>query len=71
MNTIPEPQFLLNQAQAARFLGLSQRTIELWRRQGKGPRFVSLSRRAVRYDRADLLQFVESRKCHSTLEAER
>ncbi len=55
-------QTLLNQEQASEFLGLSPRTLELWRRRGIGPSIIRLSRRSIRYDHADLLNWVASRK---------
>ncbi len=48
---------LLREADAARRLGTSVRTLQKWRWNGKGPRFVRLSR-AVRYDPADLDAFI-------------
>ena len=47
----------LREAEAARRLGTSVRTLQKWRCNGKGPRFVRLSR-AVRYDPADLDAFI-------------
>ena len=48
---------LLREAEAARRLGTSVRTLQKWRCSGKGPRFVRLSR-AVRYDPSDLDAFI-------------
>jgi predicted DNA-binding transcriptional regulator AlpA len=53
----PPLRDLLREAEAARRLGTSMRTLQKWRCNGKGPRFVRLSR-AVRYDPADLDAFV-------------
>ncbi len=46
--------------QAARYLGLSYRTLEDWRQTGGGPRFLKLGR-AVRYRIKELDQFAEER----------
>jgi hypothetical protein len=54
MTVIPT---LLREGDAARRLGTSVRTLQKWRCNGKGPRFVRLSR-AVRYDPADLDTFI-------------
>jgi Helix-turn-helix domain len=54
MTVIP---VLLREGDAARRLGTSVRTLQKWRCNGKGPRFVRLSR-AVRYDPADLDAFI-------------
>jgi hypothetical protein len=50
---------LLTTAQAALYLGLSPRTLELWRLRGGGPVFRKLGRRTVRYSAIDLLDFIE------------
>jgi hypothetical protein len=47
--------------QAAEFLELKPNTLEVWRWQGRGPRFVRLSRRAIRYQLSDLLKFGRAR----------
>jgi hypothetical protein len=53
---------LLKEASAARFLNLSPRTLEAWRRQKRGPCYVVLSRKAVRYRPAALLKFMKARE---------
>lgn len=54
---------LLTTAQAAAFLSLSPRTLEMFRVKGGGPLFVALGRGrgAVRYRQGDLEQHVEER----------
>lgn len=39
---------------AAAYLGVSPRTLEKWRRQGHGPRYVRLGSRLVAYLQRDL-----------------
>jgi len=51
---------LLNQNAAAQFLGLSPITLEVWRSRGDGPRFVRLSRRAIRYQFSEIMKFVKA-----------
>lgn len=64
---IPEhPDALLYPAEAAFLLGLSVRTLEQARLKGGGVPFVSLSRRAVRYRRRDIIEFIEARVRKST-----
>jgi len=53
---------LLNPDQAAKFLGLSVATLETWRAQGVGPRFVALSRKSIRYPVGAILEFVKQRE---------
>ncbi len=48
---------LLTTPEAARCLGLATGTLQNWRSQGVGPKFVRL-RRAVRYDAAVLEEFI-------------
>jgi predicted site-specific integrase-resolvase len=56
---------LMREAQAARLLGLSVRTLQKWRWNGKGPEFLRLNG-AVRYNHADLIRFISSARRSST-----
>lgn len=60
---------LLTTTDAARFLAMSPRTLEAYRRKGGGPQFVALSRNAVRYRRSDLDQWVTNRVASHTAQA--
>lgn len=53
------------QAQAATFLGLSPRTLERFRVEGRGPAFLKLGRRVV-YSRDDLVAWAEAQRRRST-----
>ena len=53
---------LLNQEQAAELLGISPSTVNSWRVQGRGPAFVRISTRCVRYRYEDLIQYIESKR---------
>lgn len=57
---------LLNEKQAAAFLGHKPRTLQKWRVTGGGPVFISISKRSVRYRRRDLLAWTEARVRRST-----
>ena len=59
---------LFTTTEAANFLRLKPNTLEIWRFQGKGPRFLKLGR-ACRYRLADLEQFMDSCLRTSTAEA--
>lgn len=50
---------LLATKQAAIYLGLSPYTLEKWRTQGIGPRFVRLGAKAIRYRKSDLDAFID------------
>lgn len=49
---------LLDSESTAALLGISPRTLEGWRRRGRGPRFLRLSHRVVRYRRSDLAKWL-------------
>lgn len=61
-------QTFLDSDQAADYLGLKRTTLEAWRCRGGGPRFIKLGR-LVKYRRADLDSFIESRVRSNTSEA--
>ena len=61
-----DPDALLFQSEAAYLTGLSPRTFEAMRMKGGGPRFIVVGRRAVRYCRRDLMEWIESRRRQST-----
>ncbi len=63
-----DPDALLGQREAAALIGVSERTLECWRWRGGGPPFVKISRRAVRYRRPDIQQWVSERIQRSTSE---
>lgn len=66
-------EFLLNVDQAALYLSVSASTLNHWRSDGKGPRFVKLcgsTRGAIRYRLADLRSYVEQNTFSSVAEAE-
>jgi len=52
---------LLKTKEAAAYLGLSVRTLENWRYQGRGPKVTTLDR-TVRYDLRDLDAWIEDHK---------
>jgi excisionase family DNA binding protein len=52
---------LLTATEAAEFLGLSQSSLEKYRRQGFGPAFVRVGRRAIRYPRASVEAWLAQR----------
>ncbi len=60
---------VLNENQAAEFLGLSVRTLQAWRVRGGGPRYMKIGR-AVRYQRRALVAFQDSHTVSSTTEAD-
>jgi predicted DNA-binding transcriptional regulator AlpA len=57
---------LLTEADAAAYLSLTRRALQAWRYQGRGPRYVKISARAVRYRPEDLESWIETRLRSST-----
>lgn len=58
---------ILNTEQTAEYLGLSKPTLERMRLKGNGPKFAKLGS-SVRYRKADLDAWLESRLVRSTSE---
>jgi predicted DNA-binding transcriptional regulator AlpA len=57
---------LIDEYEAADFLGFSVRALQNWRVRGGGPRFVKVSGRSVRYRRRDLIDWAERNLRSST-----
>lgn len=55
-----ETAILLNTRQAADVLGLKPHTLYVWRSQKRGPKFIRVGTRAVRYRFSDLLDWIAS-----------
>jgi excisionase family DNA binding protein len=56
-------QASLTSQQAARYLGISEAALRLWRSEDKGPRYFKAGEKLVRYRRADLDAWIEARLC--------
>lgn len=59
---------LVTEQEASNILGLSARTLQKWRLQGNGPRFVKLGH-AVRYDPVELDRYIDDARRRSTSDA--
>lgn len=59
---------LIDEREAARYLGYSVRALQNWRVRGGGPAFVKVSGRSVRYRRRELKSWADERLIHSTSE---
>jgi len=57
---------LVNEKEAAAFLGYTMRALQNWRLRGGGPQFVKVSARSIRYRRRDLLAWTEARLRQNT-----
>ncbi len=65
MLILADNEKLLNTKEAADLLGLKPCTLESWRFKGFGPTFIRCGR-AIRYDRTDLIAFVQGQRRRST-----
>jgi len=61
---------LINEQEAANFLGYSVRALQNWRLRGGGPEYVRVSRRSVRYRRRELIRWAEGKLEAHTSERE-
>jgi len=59
-------KLLLTTIQAAEILSLKPRTMESWRFCGRGPRFIAISTRAVRYRLSDITEWIDAHARIST-----
>jgi len=51
---------LLTTQEVSETLGVTVNTLQIWRHQGKGPRYIKLSRRAIRYRAGDCQEWLEN-----------
>lgn len=58
---VNDQQTTLTPKQAAKYMGISDAALRLWRAEGKGPRYFKAGEKLVRYRRADLDQWIEAR----------
>lgn len=59
-NSDDEPK--LTTKDVATMLNLSPVTVEMWRYEGRGPDFVKVNGRSIRYRKSAVLQFIEANK---------
>jgi len=56
-----EQENTLTPQKAAKYLGISEAALRLWRAEDKGPRYFKAGEKLVRYRRADLDSWIEAR----------
>ncbi len=59
---------LIDEIQAAEMLSIDRRTLQKWRIEGLGPKFVRLSKKCVRYSLKDISKWIDDRTFGSTTE---
>ena len=68
-NLARDPDYLdrlIDEGEAAGFLDHKVKTLQDWRVNGRGPKFIRISARSIKYRRRDLIQFAEERLVSST-----
>ncbi len=65
MDALANTLTVLTEAQTAKLLKLSPRTLQTWRVRGGGPAFLKIGKR-IMYDRDDLLAWMRSTRRTST-----
>ena len=65
-----EHQDTFTSKQAAKYLGISEGALRLWRAEGKGPRYFRAGEKLVRYRRSDLDAWIEARLSAPAVEAQ-
>ena len=65
-----DPERLLDEKDAAHFLGFSGRALQNWRVRGGGPQYVKCKGKSVRYRRRDLIEWSESQLQRNTAESD-
>lgn len=61
-----DPDQLLTEKEAASLICYSQRCLQNWRLRGGGPKYVKVSARSIRYQRRDVIEWIEERKRNNT-----
>ena len=58
---VTDYQNTLTPKQAAKYVGISEAALRLWRSEGRGPRYFKAGEKLVRYRRTDLDAWIEAR----------
>lgn len=69
MEIAAEKSRLINEKAAGEYLNVAIRTLQAWRVRGGGPKYVSISRRCVKYRLTDLDVWADGKLAASTSEA--
>lgn len=59
-NTFLQTKPLLSTERAAAWLGITPDTLLAWIRAGRGPRYVQVNQKTIRFRLVDLIHFAES-----------
>ena len=50
---------LLSESEVSKILGVKPRTLQQWRLLGKGPKYIRLSERMIRYSESDIRNWLD------------
>jgi len=64
------PHKLLNNREAAEYLGVAEKTTAKWRCHGGGPPYIKIGG-AIRYEQAELDRYIEKCRRHNTSQHEK
>lgn len=56
--------YVMDEKDAAVFIGVSQKTLQTWRSRRMGPPYIRIARKCIRYRETDLKAFVDARVVH-------
>ena len=56
-----EQENTFSPVKAAKYVGISEAALRLWRSEGKGPRYYKAGQKLIRYRRSDLDAWIEGR----------
>ena len=59
--SMTDQESTLSPLRAAKYLGISEASLRLWRSEGRGPRHFRAGEKLIRYRRADLDAWIEER----------
>ena len=71
VQTQHNPDQLLTEAEAAALVGFTPRALQSWRAAKRGPAYVCISARAIRYRTADILAWIAAHRRDDTAPAGR
>ena len=64
-----DPNQLLTEKETASLVCYTPRALQNWRLRGGGPKYVKVSARSIRYQRRDVMEWIEERKRSNTAQS--
>ena len=57
-----EMDHAITETEAAAYLGISKKTAQNWRTLNRGPKYIRISQRCIRYMKSDLKEYLMSKR---------